>query len=110
MPLPEIELHRVNRLLSNFCEQRIPPHARDQIKLLFNIKGNKVILIESRPYYDDPSKWSEMPVAQFEYSATTKSWSLYGYNRNDKRLPISKGSLDKLIKEVDQDDTGIFWG
>jgi hypothetical protein len=110
MPLPEIELHRVNKLFTKFCNDRIPPEVRSQIKLLFKFTGNKVILIESRPYYDDPSRWSEMPVAQFEYSATTKSWSLYGYNRNDKRLPLSKGTLEKLIQEVDKDATGIFWG
>jgi len=110
MSLPELELHRVDKLFNQFCNQRIPLEVRDQIKLLFNIKGNKVILIESRPYYDDPSKWTEMPVAQFEYSEKTKQWSLFGYNRNDKRLPIAKGSLDKLINEVDADPSGIFWG
>lgn len=110
MSLPEIEQHRVGKLLGRFCEERIPPHARDQIKLLFIIKGNKVILIESRPYFDDPDQWSEMPVAQFEYSKTTKKWSLFGYNRNDRRLPYSKGSLEKLIQDVDKDATGIFWG
>lgn len=110
MPLPEIELFRVNKLFTHFCDQRTPPSIRDQIKLLFNIMGNKVILIESRPYHFDDTKWAEMPIAQFEYSATTNMWSLYGYNRNDKRLPIAKGSLDTLIKEVDTDKTGIFWG
>jgi hypothetical protein len=51
-----------------------------------------------------------MPVAQFEYSVTTKNWSLYGYNRNDKRLPIDKGALEKLIQEVDKDAASVFWG
>ena len=110
MSLPETELFRVTKLFTKYCEQRIPLHARDQIKLFYNITGNKVILMESRPVWDDPTKWTEMPIAQFEYSATTKIWSLYGYNRNDKRLPYSKGTLEKLIQELDKDKTGIFWG
>lgn len=110
MALPEIELHRVNKLLTQFCEQHIPPDVRDRIKLFYTIKGNKVILIESRPYFDDPTKWTEMPVAQFEYSETSKNWSLFGYNRNDKRLPYSKGSLKKLLQDVGKDPSGIFWG
>jgi hypothetical protein len=110
MALPEIELHRVNKLLTKFCEQRVPPEVRDQIKILFTIKGNKVILVESRPYYNDPTKWSEMPVAQFEYTETTRQWSLFGYDRNDRRLLVAKGSLEKLIQEVDKDSTVIFWG
>lgn len=110
MAIPEIEMYRVNKLFSQYCEQRIPPHARGQVKLIYQIKGNKVALIEARPYYDDPTKWTEMPIAQFEYSVTTKSWSLYSYNRNSKRIPITKGTLEKLISEVDKDRSGMFWG
>lgn len=110
MSLPEIELHRVNRLFSQYCEQRIPLDARDQIKLLYRIEGNKVILVESRPYYDDPAKWTEMPIAQFEYNESSKSWSLFGYNRNSRRVPYSKGNLEKLLQYVNKDLTGIFWG
>lgn len=110
MPLPEIEQHRVAKLLDAYCEKRIPPHVRDQIKLFYKITGNKVILIESRPHYDDQTSWYEMPIAQFEYSAATKKWSLYGYDRNEKRVPISKGSLEGMIQELDIDRTCLFWG
>ena len=110
MPLPEIEQHRVDKLLRAFCENRVPPHARDQVKMIYKVTGSKVILIETRPYFKDPAIWTEMPIAQLEYSAATKSWSLYAYDRNDKRIPMSKGPLDKLILDVDQDKTCTFWG
>ncbi len=111
MALPETEHFIAEKLLAEFCTRRIPVHVRDQIRLLFSIKGNKVVLVESRPVYDDPShRWTEMPIAQFEYSAAAKSWSLYGYNRNDRRVPVAKGALDVLINEVDADRTGVFWG
>ncbi|WP_437178211.1 DUF3024 domain-containing protein [Geomonas subterranea] len=110
MPLPDIEQHRADKLLTTFCDKRVPPHARGHVKMTYKLTGNKAILIESRPYYDDPTKWTEMPIAQFEYSATSKSWSLYAYNRNDKRMAYAKGPLEYLIKAVDQDPTGIFWG
>ena len=110
MALPETELHRVNKLFTKFCEDRIPPDVRNEIRLLFNIKVNKVILIESRPYYNYPSSWTEMPIAQFEYNLTTKMWSLYGYNSNDRRIAISEGGLENLLQEVNNDSTGIFWG
>lgn len=48
MPLPETEQHRVDKLFRSFCKKRIPPHARDQVKLTYRIAGGKVILIESR--------------------------------------------------------------
>ena len=110
MSLPEAEQRRAERLFKDFCEKRIPPRARDQVRMLYRITGRKVILIESRPYYADPTKWSEMPIAQFEYDISTKEWSLYAYDRNDKRLPYSKGRLEKLLEELDRDPTRIFWG
>jgi hypothetical protein len=110
MALPEIERHRADKLLKAFCDKRIPPHSRDQVKLTYKVVGNRVTLIESRPYYNDPSKWSDTLIAQFEYDASTKSWSLYAFNRHSKRLPYSKGLLEKLIEDVDKDPYGIFWG
>jgi len=110
MPLPEIEQHRVKKLLSAFIEKRVPPHIRDQVKEVCKAIDNRVTLSECRPYYNDPSTWTEMPIAQFEYDLGTKVWSLYAYNRNDKRKPYSKGALEQLIQEVDKDPTGIFWG
>ena len=110
MALSEIEQHRVNKLFSQFCDQRIPLDIRNQIKLLYHIKGNKVFLIESRPYYDDPTKWTEMPIAHFEYTESSRTWSLFGYDRNSKRRPYSKGNLEKLIQDLDKDHLGFFWG
>ena len=110
MPLPETEQHRVSKLFKAFIEKRVPPHARDQVKLVCKVVGNRVVLSECRPYYNDPSTWSEMPIAQFEYDVEAKAWSLYAYDRNDKRKLYSKGQLEQLIQEVDKDATGIFWG
>lgn len=110
MSLPEIEQHRVSKLFNSFIVKRVPPHARDQVKLVCKVIGNRVTLSECRPYYNDPSAWSEMPIAQFEYDEAAKVWSLYAYNRNDRRNLYSKGPLERLIQEVDKDITGIFWG
>lgn len=110
MPLPEIEQHRVDKLLKDFCDRRVPLRVRDDVELTYKIIGKKVILIETRPYFDDPSQWSEVPIAQFEYDASANLWSLYAYDRNNKRKPYSTGPLEKLIQEVDKDRTGIFWG
>jgi hypothetical protein len=110
MSLPEIEQHRVDKLLTAFCDRRVPLQVRDEVMLTYKITGNKVFLIETRPYFDDPSQWTEMRIAQFEFDAADMVWSLYAYNRNNKRMPYSKGPLDQLIQEVDKDPTGIFWG
>ena len=114
MSLPEIEQHRVKKLLGKFCEERVSPQVQDRVKLSFNIRGNKVTLVESRILVREPSRLIESRIAQFEYNPGINCWTLYCYNRNSKRCPYvpkhDQGSLDKLIQEVDKDPTGIFWG
>jgi len=39
MPLPETEQHRVKKLLCAFIERRVPPHARDHVKLICKVVG-----------------------------------------------------------------------
>ena len=64
--------------------------------------------------WNDPSKWSELKVAQFRYDSDKKDWSLYCADRNERwriypDMAASK-DMDVLLKAVDEDPTGIFWG
>lgn len=114
MALPETERFRVEKFLSAYCEARIPAHARDQVRLLFRIAGNKVWLLEYRPLYSDPAEWIEKKVSQFEYNPEVNRWTLYCFDRNSRRrdyIPEFRDCVfEKLLAEVDADPTGIFWG
>lgn len=114
MPLPEFTKKLIEAKLSAYCLNRIPDHARDKIKLIFNINGNKVTLTETRPYYRDPSIWTENPVAQFRFDNVSKKWALYHIDRNDQWHPYDltrpNSDIDDLLGELDRDLTGIFWG
>jgi len=110
MSLPETEQQRVEQLLGQLCEQRTMP---DRVTLRYNIRGNYVTLLESRPLFIDPAIWNEIKIAQFEYTPESPRWTLYWYDRKDRRQPYPTGrnrdTLEKLIREVDSDPTGIFW-
>lgn len=110
MALPVTEHERADRLLGQLCDQRTIPA---QVKLQYVLKGNRITLSESRPLFIDPAVWNEIKVAQFEYSLETQSWTLYWYDRKNRRQPYPTGRnkdiLEKLICEVDTDPTGIFW-
>lgn len=114
MPLPEFTKKLVETRLSKYCDYKIPSAARDKVKLFFKIRGNSVTLYETRPHFMDPSIWTENPVAQFRFDEKTKKWDLYCCDRNSKwHLYIDMDSsvnFDDLLKEVDSDPTGIFWG
>lgn len=109
MALSEIESVRVHELLEVFCKER----ASDSVKLEYNIKGNRVTLVESRPLFIDPHIWNSVNVAQFEFIPELRTWILYWYDRKNRRQPYPTGRnrdiLEKLVAEVGKDPTGIFW-
>ena len=110
MPLPETEQQHVDRLLGQLCARRT---VTNQVKLQYVTKGNRVVLTESRPLFIDPAIWNEINIALFEYSPATCNWTLYWYDRKNRRQPYptgrNKNAIEKLICEVDSDPTGIFW-
>ena len=114
MPLPEFTRKLVETRLAAYCNNRIPVTVRNKVRLIFKIRGNKVTLFETRPYFMDPSVWTENPVAQFRFNDKTNKWDLYCCDRNSKWYPymetVSSVNFDDLLKEVDSDPTGIFWG
>lgn len=110
MALPENEQQKKDTLLGQLCEQRT---IQDQVKLQYDTKGNRVTLTESRPLFIDPTIWNEIKIAQLEYSPESLNWTLYWYDRKNRRQPYPTGRnkdiLEKLVQEVDSDPTGIFW-
>ena len=109
MALPEEELVRVHELLAVFCKAR----SGDSVMLEYHVKGNRVTIIESRPLFIDPGILNSVNVAQFEFNEELQVWTLYWYDRKNRRQPYPTGrnrdTLEKLVAEVGADPTGIFW-
>lgn len=110
MALPDKERLTVNSLLGQLCEHRTIP---DQVKMRYDTRGNRVTLTESRPLFIAPNIWNEVKIAQFEYNPESLNWTLFWYDRKNRRQPYptgrNKDMLEKLIVEVNSDPTGIFW-
>jgi hypothetical protein len=52
-------------------------------------------------------------VAQPRYSASTHEWSLYWADRNGRWHrydDLPPGRVDQVLREIESDPTGIFWG
>lgn len=114
MALLEIDKRRVHKIMDAYCDKRIPESARDQVRLSYHLRGNKLHLVESRQPFQMPGEWIGMKIAQFEFNTETRKWTLYCFDRNDKRMPYPEYNedlrLEALLVEVDEDPTGIFWG
>ncbi len=114
MALSEIQRAQVTKRLTAFCDARVPSAVRDKLRLGFRIKGNEVVLFEERPAFRPPHEWREMVVAKFKYVGTQRLWRLYCQHRDLRwhsyeTLPAAQ-SFDRLLDEVAEDPTGIFWG
>lgn len=47
MPLPELVRKLVDKKIGAYCRDRIPPHARDEIRLSYAVRGNSVTISDS---------------------------------------------------------------
>lgn len=100
--------------VQRFCDARVPEHIRNKVRLIHRWRGNTVNLIETRPYFQDPSRWTECPIAKFTYIPAIKKWTLYCPNRNGSFRLYGEikpaADIQSLLDEVTHDPTHIFWG
>ncbi len=114
MAIPELTRRRAEKLLQQLIERRISPRVRDQIRMSVETRGNNVTLLEHRPVWRMPGKWTDGKVAQFRYDLASERWTLYWSNRHGRwlRYPPKRptANIATLIREVDEDPAGAFWG
>lgn len=115
MPLPALVKTLIEKKVGNFCSKRVPAHVLDKVNLTYKIRGNSVTIIENRaPWRPDMKEWTSMPVAQIRYDDKTGKWTLYCADRNGRwhvYIDVdSTKNIDKILREIDEDPTGIFWG
>jgi hypothetical protein len=114
MSLSDIAKQKADQIMSAYCERRVPMHVRDQVRMHHEFRGDSVTLFEDRPYWKNPNEWSHMPIAQFRFSKQTGQWTLYCADRNSKwhlyDIARPSSNIERLLKAVDEDVTGIFFG
>ena len=82
MTLPNLLKQLVEKKLDHYCKNKIPEHLKDEIRLNYQIRGDHVTLVESRPHFLKPQDWLDRKVAQFRYEWSEKKWTLYCADRN----------------------------
>lgn len=114
MAIPELTRHRIEGLLQQLIDRRLPPHLRDEIRMSVEVRGNMVTLFEDRPVWRMPGQWTHGKVAQFRYDASADRWTLYWSDRHGRWLRYEgkrpTANIAALIAEVDADPAGAFWG
>jgi hypothetical protein len=110
--LPDVDVAAIR----HFCEQRVPPHAIDEVRLELEVDARSATIVERRaPWRPDIGpEWSTQGIARLRYTATTGLWTLYWPDRNGRWHKYDgvapTGHVLELLDEIDRDPTGIFWG
>lgn len=117
MPISEFEHARLERLLSQFCEEQGPPaHVKDQLRWGFRVdpEHQVVELFEVRPHFRLEGKIVESRVAKATYVKKTKMWKLYWMRGNMKWTRYEPRPEVKTVEEflivVKEDAYSCFFG
>ena len=55
MPFSKIELKYIENTVGKLCKRKSPAQFRDQLRTVFAVKRNDVIVYEERPGWDNPN-------------------------------------------------------
>jgi len=114
MAFSETELQEIETLVGGFCRRRIPEEYKDKLTLEYRITGHDLVIYERRPYWCDPQKFTETPVAKIKFVRKSGEWRLYWMRGNGKWYAYDMQnpgiSLQAMVAEIDADPFACFFG
>jgi hypothetical protein len=114
MAFTELELKRIDKILGGYCRDKIRPELADELRFVYEIEGQSVVLAEERPDWRDPSEHMRKRVAKFRFVRSSRLWTLY-WMRADLRWhrcepADSTPNLARLLEILDRDEYCAFFG
>ena len=116
MRLPVRVRRQAEFVLAKFCRERIPRAMSAQVRLEYDVHGLTAVLVARRPTWPSQTldeEWLRIPIARFRYSVDPSRWTLDWPDSDDRwhRYQFTGAkTLAGLLRAVDSDPTGIFWG
>lgn len=114
MAFSELDLKRIDKLVGGLCRRRTRPELAAQLKFVYEVDGQSVVLFEERPDWRDAAKRRRRAFAKLRYVRTSGLWTLY-WKRADRRWYAYRPAapttdLAALVAVVDQDEYCAFFG
>lgn len=91
---------------------KVPERVANQLQnIVEKVKGG-YILIETRPRWDGrPGPWTKLPVAKMIFHKPSNLWKLYWRRASGKWELYGKyRTLGKMLRGIEDDRHGCFWG
>ncbi len=112
--LPSHKLQLAEAKIAAYCRNKIPKRFQDKLRISYKMHGNIFSLLENRPAMLGKEGWTSIAYAQLHYSVKDGLWTLYCSDRNGRWHKYMEyyrvKYVGKLLKEIDEDPTGIFYG
>ena len=112
--MPEDVRHAATQKIERFLLTRLPKDCPDKLWFRTQVKDNRIILSERRPYFMDNNRTTTSDFAQLRYTDYDKRWHLYWKRASGKWWPYVPGkdarTVDDCIREITNDGFGCFWG
>lgn len=71
------ELEVIEATVAGLCRRRSPEELADQLRTVYEVKGDAIVIREERPPWDGIGDWPRAPVARLKLDRATGQWSLY---------------------------------
>jgi len=114
MTIPVLVKILAEKILIKYCEGKAQDHLKGKFRIGYTFKGNSIIIFEERINYKDSTGRIEVPVAKLSYDKECDEWSLFSVDNKSRWHKYLKETpnkdISKLLRAVDEDPTGIFWG
>lgn len=102
--------------IRDYCAAQVPAHVQDRVRIESRVRGKTVTIWESQPVEpgDLSGDWFDVGVARMKYDEAAGGWTLYWFDRNTKAhryefLPEHQ-PIQRVLREIADDPTAIFWG
>ncbi|GGB42832.1 hypothetical protein GCM10011492_37210 [Flexivirga endophytica] len=102
--IPETDFARLQR----WCESKVPPRDRREVRIECHIRGTFVTLSEARPNWSGDGGWTHRKVWQLRYYEEEQQWGLYWYaprtgrwGRYARGFQFHCGSMVEMLAEID---------
>ena len=115
MAFSELDLKRIDSTVGALCRRRCPAQYRSKVRLEYAVKGQSVVIFETRPQWDDTTApWTVHELAKLTFARTSGDWRLYWLRATLKwngyePMPSAR-SLADLVAEIDRDPHACFFG
>ncbi|VUG04088.1 hypothetical protein PPOLYM_00461 [Paenibacillus polymyxa] len=101
---------KVEYLLNGYIALKVPGYVRSDVRLIYQIEDNCLILTEERPSNETES-WDRTDIVQFRWEEN--HWHVYARQEAESWQRVKEIApnpcFEEQLEQIEIDPAGIFW-